>query len=345
MKKRSKAAGAIILAVFFSMMLVSCGKQEKRFSAEFPDLFHTASKIVGYAKQAEDLKAQSDFIYERLSFYHKHFNAFRNFEGINNIKTINDHAGVRPVPVDRSVIELLEFCKEGHRLTDGRVNVAMGSVLELWYEQREAYRADEEAVLPTTQELQEAAKHCSIDDIIIDPKAQTVYLADPKMRLDVGAIAKGYAVQRVVEEAKEQGIERMLLSIGGNVAAIGTKPGDELWQVGVQNPDRNSEEAITAPLRIKDCSLVSSGDHERFFIADDVVYGHIIDPQTLFPPRHFRQVSILCEDSGLADLYSTALFILPLEEGRELIEKADAEAMWVLADGRVEYSSGFRSFE
>lgn len=346
MRYKKIAAGVLTLVVFFNIILSACAPKEKRYSAEFLELFNTVGKIVGYAEYPEQFKESSDFIYERLTFYHQHYNAFKDFEGINNIKTINDNAGIRPIKVDPSVIELLEFCKEGHRLTDGKVNIAMGSVLKLWHDKRNEFMYDaEHATLPEAEELKEASEHTEIEDIIIDRDEQTVYLADPKMRLDVGAIAKGYAVQRVVDEARAKGIDRMILSIGGNVATIGTKPSGELWQVGVQNPEVKSKEQITPSLMLRDYSLVSSGDYERFFIVDGISYSHIIDPQTLYPPRHFRQVSIICKDSALADLYSTALFIMSLEEGRTFIEKTDAEAMWVLADGSVEYSDGFRNFE
>lgn len=346
MKNKKIAAGVLILVVFFNLILSACTPQEKRYSAEFLELFNTVGKIVGYAPDAERFKESSDFIYERLEFYHQHYNAFKDFEGINNIKTINDNAGIRPIKVDPSVIELLEFCKEGYRLTDGKVNIAMGSVLKLWHDKRNEFMYDaENAVLPKDQELKEASEHSLIEDIIIDREAQTVYLADPQMRLDVGAIAKGYAVQRVVDEAKAKGIDHIILSIGGNVATIGTKPSGELWQVGVQDPDQKSADQITPPLMLQDHSLVSSGDYERYYVVDGVPYSHIIDPKTLYPPRHFRQVSIIGKDSALADLYSTALFIMPLEEGRAFIEKTDAEAMWVLADGSIEYSDGFRDFE
>ena len=102
---------------------------------------------------------------------------------------------------------------------------------------------------------------------------------------------------------------------------------------------------LTPSLKLEDAALVSSGDYERFFVADGIVYGHIIDPRTLMPPTGYRQVSIVAEDSGIADMLSTALFILDMEEGKRLLEKNEAEAMWVLSDGGVVYSEGFRDYE
>ncbi len=337
---------AAILTIF--SILTGCTKQPElyRYSADFLELFNTVSRIVGYAKSEEEFKEQSDFIYNRLEFYHQQFDFFKSYDGINNIKTINDNAGKSPVEVDESIIDLLELSIWAYEETDGAVNVAMGSVLNLWHQQREEYQYDaQSAVVPSKEELEEAAKHIDIRNIIIDRSSQTVYLADPEMRLDVGAIAKGYAVQKVSEEAREFGINSMILSIGGNVVTIGTKPGNEKWSVGIQNPDWNSKEDITPSLKLADLSLVSSGDYERYFVADGISYGHIIDPATLMPPTHYKQVSVVASDSGIGDILSTALFILDIEDGKKLLQKHHAEAMWVMRDGSVVYSDSFREYE
>ncbi len=337
---------AAILTIF--SILTGCANQPElhRYSADFLELFNTVSRIVGYDESEEEFKEQSDFIYNRLEFYHRQFDFFNSYDGINNIKTINDNAGKSPVEVDESIIDLLELSIWAYEETDGAVNVAMGSVLNLWHQQREEYQYDaQSAVVPSKEELEEAAKHIDIRNIIIDRSSQTVYLADPEMRLDVGAIAKGYAVQKVSEEAREFGINSMILSIGGNVVTIGTKPGNEKWSVGIQNPDWNSKEDITPSLKLADLSLVSSGDYERYFVADGISYGHIIDPATLMPPTHYKQVSVVASDSGIGDILSTALFILDIEDGKKLLQKHHAEAMWVMRDGSVVYSDSFREYE
>lgn len=335
-----------ILTIF--SILSGCTRQQalKRYSADFLELFDTMSRVVGYTRSEEEFKEQSAFVYERLKFYHQQFDFFRSYDGVNNIKTVNDQAGIAPVSVDPCIIDLLDFCIQSEKDTGGAVNVAMGSVLQLWHRQREEYMYDEEnAALPPVELLQEAAEHTDISKLIIDRENNTVFLADKKMRLDVGAIAKGYAVQRVADEAREKGIGRMILSIGGNVVAIGTKPGNEKWSVGIQNPDTDSEKELTPSLKLEDAALVSSGDYERFFVADGIVYGHIIDPKTLMPPTKYRQVSVLAKDSGEGDVLSTALFILDIEEGKKLLRQYHAEAVWMLADGRIIYSDQFRDYE
>jgi len=174
----------------------------------------------------------------------------------------------------------------------------------------------------------------------------TVYLSDPEMRLDVGAIAKGYATEQValMLESKWPGIS-ILLSVGGNVKAVGMKEtGLESipWNVGITNPDDQS--AMLMTLNVSDYSMVTSGDYQRFYEVDGKIYHHIIDPQTLYPAAHCRAVTIVVPDSGLADGLSTAAFILPLDEAKALVQRHGGEAVFVMNDGSLEYTSGFKAF-
>ena len=266
---------------------------------------------------------------------------YKDYDGINNIKTINDCAGGEPVAVDQKVIDLLLFCRELYEATDGRVNTAMGSVLSLWHDARNAGIDDpENSALPEADALNKAAEHTGFEAIVIDEKAGTIQITDPEVRLDVGAIAKGYAVQRIAE-ASPSGL---LISVGGNVCATGPKPVDESpWVVGVESPDKGAEEYLHT-LYVEKGSVVTSGDYQRYYMVDGVRYHHIIDPDTKYPAAYWRSVTIVCEDSGLADALSTALFTLNQSDGQALLDRYHAEAMWVDADGNQIYSPGFSNF-
>ena len=159
------------------------------------------------------------------------------------------------------------------------------------------------------------------------------------MRLDVGAIAKGWAAQRVSEIAPEG----LLISVGGNVCATGPKDSQGTpWVVGVQDP--KGGDAYLHTLYLTEGSIVTSGDYQRAYVVDGELYHHIIDPGTLYPSTLWRSVTIVCDNSALADALSTALFVLPQEEGQKLLEKCGAQAMWVAADGTIAYSPGFSKF-
>lgn len=311
----------------------------QRYEATFLTLFDTVTTIVGYAESEAAFTAAAQGIHDELLEYHQLYDIYNDYEGMTNLKTVNDRAGQAPVAVDRKILDLLLFSKELYGETGGRVNIAMGSVLGLWHDAREAgIENPDEAALPDAAALEQAAAHTGIDSILIDEEAGTVFFTDPEVRLDVGAIAKGYAAQRVCENAPAG----LLLSIGGNVCATGPKPDSgQPWVVGIQNPENTAEYLHT--LYVDDYAVVTSGDYQRYYTVDGVAYHHIIDPDTLFPADCWRSVTILCPDSGLADALSTALFTLPQAEGQALLDRFDAEALWVQPDGTLLYSPGFRA--
>jgi thiamine biosynthesis lipoprotein len=309
----------------------------KQYTATFLTLFDTVTSIVGRAESQEILMEKAQTVHDALLYYHRLFDIYNDYEGLNNLKTVNDHAGVAPVVVDRAIIDLLLDCKEYYELTGGKVNVAMGSVLVLWHEARNDGLNDiVNAYLPDGNALEEAAKHRDISCVVIDEAASTVFLTDAEMRLDVGAVAKGWSVQRVAENAPAG----LLISVGGNVCATGPKDENGTpWRVGVQNPDGGDSYLHT--LNITNQSVVTSGDYQRCYMVDGKIYHHIIDPDTLYPGTHWRSVTIVCDDSGLADALSTALFLLPYEEGLALAERCGAEALWVNEAGEKFYTPGF----
>ena len=339
MKKISAKAAALMTA---AALLAGCaGKAaaQKQYQATFLELFDTVTTIVGYAETEEAFQAQAQAIYDRLLEYHRLFDIYEEYEGINNLKTVNDRAGTAPVEVDGAIIDLLLDCRALYEQTGGRVNVAMGSVLALWHQARSAGVEDpEHAALPGEAALAEAAAHTGFDAVHIDREASTVYLSDPGQSLDVGAIAKGWAVERVCRQA----LAGLLVSVGGNVCATGPRPTDGSdWVVGIQDPDGGG---CLHTLCLSRGSVVSSGDYQRYYTVDGQRFHHIIDPDTLYPARLWRSVTVVCPDSGLADALSTALFTLPLEEGMELAAQCGAEAMWLDHEGQSRCTPGFAEY-
>ncbi len=338
MKKR-------IFSLFLSMMFLLCAcsagtQPQKQYQATFLDLFDTVTTIVGMASSEAAFTAEAQAIHDRLQSYHQLLDIYNTYDGCANLKTVNDQAGIAPVAVDAELIAFLLDCQNYYTLTDGCVDVTMGSVLSLWHEARERAINDPlSASIPDERALAEAAEHTGWENIEIDAQACTVFLRDSAQSLDVGAVAKGWATQRVAEQSPTG----YLLSVGGNVCATGAKDASGTpWVVGINDPDGGSEYLHT--LRISSGSVVTSGDYQRFFTLDGVRYHHIIDPQTLAPATYWRSVSIICADSGLADALSTALFVLPQAQGQAILTACNAEAMWVDADGQFYYSTNFASY-
>lgn len=332
---------SIPMLLVLCVLLSGCGSMtntaQKQYTATFLDLFDTVTTVVGISDSRESFEKKAQAVHDGLLPYHRLFDIYNDYEGMNNLKTVNDNAGIAPVKVDAAIIALLNDCKRYESATGGRVNTAMGSVLSLWHDARSAGIDDSaNAALPDNAALKAAAEHTDFNTVILEEAASTVFISDPMVQLDVGAIAKGWAAQQVAQAAPTG----LLISVGGNVCATGPK--DESgtpWVVGIQNP--NGSDKYLHTLNITGGCVVTSGDYQRTYAVDGKLYHHIIDPDTLFPAEHWRSVTIVCADSGLADALSTALFLLPREEGLSLLQKFDAEAMWVDAVGKCYYSPGF----
>jgi len=332
----------LCLALLGALLLSGCAPmvpQPRQYTASFLDLFDTVTAITGLAESQEAFTEKAQAIHDELLIYHALFDIYNSYEGKNNLKTVNDHAGGEPVQVDEKIIRLLQDCKAYYDLTGGRVNAAMGSVLQLWHEARnDSFNDPQNAYLPDPEALQAASGHTDFSCVLIDQAASTVQITDPEVRLDVGAIAKGWAVQQVCQNAPTG----LLVSVGGNVCATGPK--DEkgtAWVVGIQDPAGGDQYLHT--LSITGGCVVTSGDYQRNFAVDGVFYHHIIDPETLYPSEYWRSVTIVCADSGLADALSTALFLLPQAEGQALLDETGAMAMWVDRAGNRFYSPGFET--
>lgn len=332
----------LMMLIAVSVLLSGCTTgpaktEQKQYTATFLNLFDTVTTVVGRADSEAEFEEKAQEVHDELLIYHQLFDIYHDYDGINNLKTVNDQAGVAPVAVDERIIRLLKDAKEFYEITDSRVNVALGSVLELWHEARSDGRDDPvNAVLPEHEALEAASTHTDIDAVIIDEAAYTVYLSDPEMSLDVGAIAKGWAVQQVAESAPTG----LLISVGGNVCATGPKDASGTpWVIGIQDPDGGNDYLHT--IYVTGGSVVTSGDYQRTYVVDGKAYHHIIDPDTLYPSEYWRAVTIVCEDSGVADALSTALFLLPMDEGQKLLDHYGAEALWVDSEGSIYYSPGF----
>lgn len=348
MKKRIITIFLLTAFLFSSSLLTSCQKEKEKFSSYSFDYFDTVTSITGYEETKEDFDKISQEILDELRIYHKLFTIYDRYEDINNLCTVNTvyNGEHRVVEVDQKIIDMLLFCKDMYQKTDGKVNVAMGSVLSIWHEYRSRGIDDpSSAQLPPKKDLEEAAKHTDISKLIIDDENNTVFLSDPEMLLDVGAIAKGYAVEMIAQSLYEKGISGYVLNVGGNVRTIGVRGDGSKWKAGVDDPNGTDNAPYYATVELQDLSLVTSGSYQRYYIVDGKNYNHIINPDTLMPADIYTSVSIICESSALADALSTALFSMSIADGKALINEIEnVEAMWVSNDGAITFSEGFQKY-
>lgn len=343
----------LLIAIMIVGVLVGCNSEPdyERYSANYFGTFDTVTQIIGYSQSEEEFSEYVSIIQEKMTRLHEQFDIYNTYDGINNLKTINDNAGIEPVEVSDEIIDLILLSKEWYDITDGKMNIAMGPVLRIWSAYRDDAEMDpEKAQIPPMEDLEAAKEHTDINKVIVDEENKTVYLEESEMSLDVGAVAKGYSVELAVEEVQKEGFRSGLLSVGGNIKSFG-KPMDnirERWGIGIQNPDEaifsNNEETSLETVFVSGESVVSSGDYQRNYRVGDQLIHHLIDPDTLMPGDYFRAISVVTEDSGIADILSTAIFLMPMEDGIELLESLDIDAhgLWAMKDGSVEVTDGMK---
>ena len=319
-----------------------------RYTDSIFGTFNTLITVIGYAESQSEFDMYFEQMQSRYQELHKLYDIYNNYEGINNIKTINDNAGIEPVQVDKDLLDLIIISKEWALNTSGRMNIAMGPVLKIWHDYRmEGSDDPENAKLPPVEELELAAQYTDISKVIIDIENSTVFLSDPNMRLDIGAVAKGHATELVATEAQKAGFESGAISSGGHVRTIG-KPLDGIrgfWGIGIFDPASTffSDDRNLDVVYVNDNSIVSSGDYQRYYYVGGQVYHHLIDPITLMPGAHYRAVTVITPDSTYADLVSTELFLLPYQDARILADSLeDVEALWVMPNGEVRITEGMK---
>ena len=333
--KRVNSILLVIILLFFS----GChGNNSKQYSKTYYDVFDTVTTLTAQADSEAEFNETADRIHAELLEYHKLFDIYNYYPGTVNLYIINETASNSPIFSDKRIIELLLDCKAAYAATNGKVNPAMGSVLKLWHEARTCgLDAPEDAFLPSQKQLDQAAKHIDFNTVIIDEEASTVYFTDPDVQLDVGAIAKGWATQKVAENAPEG----WLLSVGGNVCATGPKADGSAWNIAIQDP--SDPNAFLLTLSVTGGCVVTSGDYQRTYQVEGKSYHHIIDPATIYPATLWRSVTVVCDDSGIADMLSTALFLMDQSSGQALLNQHKAKAMWVDAQNKQYFSPGFES--
>ena len=347
MKKTFLSCILSLTLLLTGLSTTACSRAPEKFSAHSFDYFDTVTTITGYAESREAFDEVANAVLSQLEEYHCLFTIYYRYEGMENLCTVNElvDGQHRTVTVDRRIVDMLLYARDMHDRTNGRVNIAMGSVLSIWHDYRtEGMNDPSAAKLPPAEMLEAAAAHTDIGNMVIDEAACTVTLTDPAMTLDVGAIAKGYAVEMVARSLEEKGISGYVLNVGGNVRTVGGKTDGTGWVVGIENPREEGEDYLDY-LSLSGQSLVTSGSYQRFYLVDGKSYHHIIHPDTRMPAEGYLSVSVVTSSSADGDALSTALFCMTVEEGMALVASMpETEASWVLSDGTRYTSDGWSAY-
>ena len=337
MKKRPFA---LILALTLSLAFLfsSCASKPKSYSATYFDYFNTFSTLTAYAESNEEFENYKKIFSDTLSKYHDLLTTNESVDGVKNIHYLNEHAAIEPVEVSKEMIDFLIFAKDAYSITNGYTSLTLGSVTVIWKD------ALESETLPENDLLKSAAKHTSIDSLMISADVCTVSFSDPELKLDAGALAKGYVSSILYDKLKAEGCEAFLINLGGNLTAHGTKDNGRNWLAGIEDPC-DIEALANMSIALGERSISTSGSYNQFFIANGETYHHIIDPYTSYPQNRFVSVSVITRDIANADALSTALFSMSKEAGLELVESIDnTEAIWITENGEYFTSSGFNNY-
>ena len=311
--------------------------------------FDTIFELIVYTNNQEEFDRYFNYFKEESKYYHMVFDKYKKYEGINNIKSINDNAGKQAVKVDNVLMDFVLESKKIFEITQGYVDITLGSVLNVWHEYREEGLSlnyeNKYGNVPSFDELSTAKRYTGWEYIEIDEKNSTIYITDANVSLDVGALAKGYFTEMISYELKYMGMERGIINAGGNIKLIGEKEDKSKWNVGLREPILFAQHPLMIVAVGADYSMVTSGDYERYYEAvlngEVVGLSHLIDPFTLFPVSNARSVSIATENALYADALSTYFFLLSMDESVDKIEEFrnslfDINVYWIYDDYKGE---------
>ncbi|WP_371373982.1 FAD:protein FMN transferase [Sporomusa aerivorans] len=265
----------------------------------------------------------------------KRINALTNrFDETSQVSKVNQAAGKERVQVDADVIAMLKLARSRSEQLDGALDVTIGALTDLW---SVGHKGE---FVPADAEIKAQLPLVNYRLLEIDDTSNTVYLPKPGMKIDLGAVAKGFANRKAIDALKAHGIASALVNAGGDVRVIGKRSDGQPWRIGVQDP-RNTE-GIAAKLALSEWDVLeTSGDYQRFFIKDGVRYSHILDPRTGYQPREIASITIVAKSENYVDILSTAMFVLGVEKGQELLKKyPGTEAIFITSDGRKVITPG-----
>ncbi len=322
MKKTLAAAVILTIAV---AAVCAFSNRERTYSADIFALDTYISLQIRAGKNGGDILDECENRIKELE------RLFSHTIDESDISKINRHAGDGTfVPVSRETIEVLTLSKEIYTESDGAFDITVAPLVNLWNVTAENPR------VPSDGEIQNIKALICGDDIIIDSAANSVRLRKSGQQISLGASAKGYITDELIRLLKERRITSAILNLGGNTAAVGTKPDGSLWRVGVQSPDDSAE--LLGVLSVSDKCVITSGDYERYFMQNGTRYHHIIDPKTGYPSQNsLRSVTVIGTNGAVADCLSTACFILGKDKSVPLLEKYGCCAIFCDSDMNTEY--------
>lgn len=249
----------------------------------------------------------------------------------SELSFLNQQAG-KKIKVSKDLFYVLEKSLNYAKISDGAFDVTIGPLTELW-----GFN-ENKGIIPSQDKIAQRAVLVDYRWVELNAKKREVFLQQKGMKIDLGGVAKGYAVEEAIDIIKEAGIKDALVDIGRNIKVIGRNPYGKIWKIGLQHPRQPQE--ILSILPLENTAVATSGDYEHFFIHQGRRYHHIIDPKSGYPTNACISVTIITPSAMIADILSTTVFVLGEEAGMNLIERLDTVEGIIVTDAGIKVSSG-----
>lgn len=330
----------IVLLVFSALLAAFLYSRHTRQYASDQFLMDTLISIKVYGPDPETLKKAVTAAYAEMHRIAELADGFpqpgtASFNG-SDVCRINQQAGIRPVRIDPDTMAMLLLSKKYSELSNGAFDVTVGPLMDLWG------FGGKSPHIPAPEQIRAALALVGSRDLLLDRQNSTAYLRRIGMKLDLGAVAKGYATEKALQVLKKHGIKKALIDAGGNIRVLGTNKSAAPWRIGIKDP-RNSE-GIVAILPLEDRSAVTSGDYYRYFEVGGKRYHHILDPRTGYPAAENIAVTAATDDAGVADVLSTLFFVLPAEQALAMAETiGGVELFLITADRRIQVTPSLKN--
>lgn len=324
----------LILVMIAGGVLLSCGADRPELFKESRASMDTLVSVTVVSASEAEARAAIDQAFSTITSLGRQLDFF---SPDSEVTAINRAAGERPVRVSPPVLDIIAKALSVSEQSGGAFDITIGPVSALW-----DFHAER---LPDPAALRKALPLVNYKDVVLDAAQSTVFLKRKGMKIDLGAIAKGYAADRAVETLRERGITAGLVAVAGDIKAFGLKPDGSAWRIGIKNPrpaGASSADELLATTGLRDRAVSTSGDYERFFIREGVRYHHLIDPRTGYPVNHCRGASVFSREGALADAFSTAVCILGPEKGMQLLHRTGIEGLIIGGDGAITVSEGLK---
>ncbi len=283
-----------------------------------------------FHEDAQNLLLQSE------QLLHLYKNRFSANDADSELMEINLQAGKKAVQVHPELFELIELGKKHSIATNSHLNIAIGPLVQTW---RIGFS---DAKLPSEEEIQRLLKITDPEEIVLNDSNREVYLSKEGMRIDLGALAKGYIADKLKEFLVEQGVQSGIIDLGGNILTIGENPTfHRPWRIGIQNPALDRGEHV-AVIEVSDGSVVTSGIYERQLVVDGKTYHHIFDRTTGYPMEtELASITIVAEKSVDCEIWTTRLFGQnPYDIIEEIEQQPGLEAFVITKNQKMMYTSG-----